>query len=257
MQKREKQRRTQGWRNPRWASSDSAVDVFSDCWTNLKSNHPGCFVKKKFWKKKIFFFQMKSFFREVLTFIFFGGEKKNKFARACPMLQYSNFFHLALWNHIYSNSTTKGEKMCEKLLCCFMLPVGTIALAGISTWQNPLISPHKTTSCIPQGYYSNWVSLISLYVVLLPLQSRIIYSAQLCIPAILSAARMCVRNARLLFVPTCCTLTFKPSEQRDLMFCFVFLTPPHSPQHRLNQVVGGFPPTRCLFAHPSVCLWII
>lgn len=95
----------------------------------------------------------------------------------CLTLQYYNFFHLVLWNDIYSNSTTKEEKMCEKLLCCFMLPVGTIALAGISTWQNPLISPHKTTSYIPQGYYSNWVTLISLYIVLLPLQSCLSYSA--------------------------------------------------------------------------------
>lgn len=204
---------------------------FSDCWTNLKSNHPGYFAKKKFWKIKLWgFFSDENILQggSHFFFFFFGG-KINKFARACPMLQYSNFFHLALWNHIYSNSTTKGEKMCEKLLCCFMLPVGTIALAGISTWQNPLISPHKTTSCIPQGYYSNWVSLISLYVVLLPLQSRIIYSALLCILAILSAARMCVWNARLLFVPTCCTLTFKPSEQRDLMlFCFFFTPPPNT-----------------------------
>lgn len=76
-----------------------------------------------------------------------------------------------LWNDIFSNSTTKQEEMCEKLLCCFMLPVGTIALVGISTWQNPLISPHKTTSYIPLGYYSNWVILISLYIVLLPSQS--------------------------------------------------------------------------------------
>lgn len=166
----------------------------------------------------------------------------------CPMLQYSNFFHLVLWNDIFSNSTTKEEKMCEKLLCCFMLPVGTIALAGISTWQNPLISPHKTTSCIPQGYYSNWVPLISLYIVLLPLQPRIIYSVLLCISACLPPAKMCMRSTCLLFVPTCYTLILEPSEQQDQMFSF---------HHGLNQVVGGFPPTRCLFAHPSVRLWII
>lgn len=191
---------------------------------------------------------MKTFYREVLTFFSFDG-KINKFARTCRMLQYSNFFHLALWNHIYSNSTTKGEKTCEKLLCCFMLPVGTIALAGISTWQNPLISPHKTTSCIPQGYYSNWVSLISLYVVLLPLQSCIIYSALLCIPAILSAARMCVRNACLLFVPTCCTLTFKPSEQWDRMFFFFFYPP-------ITQIKPGgwWFPSHSLSFCPSICL---
>lgn len=155
-----------------------------------------------------------------------------------------------LWNHIYSNSTTKGEKMCEKLLCCFMLPVGTIALAGISTWQNPLISPHKTTHCIPQGYYSNWVSLISLYVVLLPLQSRIIYSALLCIPAILSAARMCVRNACLLFVPTCCTLAFKPSEQRDRMCLGGFFTPPPTQ----IKPGGWWFPSHSLSFCPSICL---
>lgn len=96
-----------------------------------------------------------------------------------------------LWNDINSNSATKAEKMCEKPLCCFMLPVGTIALAGISTWQNPLISPHKPTRCIPQGYYSNWVTLISLYIFWLPLQSCIIYSALLCIPARLASAKMC------------------------------------------------------------------
>lgn len=99
----------------------------------------------------------------------------------CPMLQYCNFFHLVLWNDIYTNSTTKEEKMCEKLLCCSMLPVGTIALVAISTWQNPLISPHKTTSYIPQGYYSNGATLISLHIVPLPLQSCLIYSAYLCI----------------------------------------------------------------------------
>lgn len=126
---------------------------------------------------------MRTFCGRVPTFVYI---KKTKYINCvsciwCPTLQYSNFFHLVLWSDIYSNSTTKEEKMCEKLLCCFMLPVGTIALAGISTWQNPLISPHKTTSYIPQGYYSNWVTLISLYIVLLPLQSCLIYSAWLCI----------------------------------------------------------------------------
>lgn len=159
---------------------------------------------------------MRTFCGWVLTFL-----QKKKNCIWCPMLQYCNFFHLVLWNDIYSNSTTKEEKMCEKLLCCLMLPVGTIALAGISTWQNPLISPHKTTSCIPQGYYSNWVPLISLYIVLLPLQSCIIYSALLCISASLSPAKMCMSNTCLLFVPTCYALTFEQSEQQYRMF-FVF-----------------------------------
>lgn len=51
--------------------------------------------------------------------------------------------------------------------------------------------PHKPTRCIPQGYYSNWVTLISLYIFWLPLQSPIIYSALLCIPARLAPAKMC------------------------------------------------------------------
>ncbi len=178
------------------------------------------------------------------------------------MLQYYNFFHLVLWNDIYSNSTTKEEKTCEKLLCCFMLPVGTIALAGISTWQNPLISPHKTTSYIPQGYYSNWVTLISLYIVLLPLQSCLIF----CIALHFSAASLTVKcvwetplsvSACLLFMPTCYALirTIVGREKKNLSHqnsrigCFR--------HHGLNQVVGGFPPTRCLFVHPSVRLWIM
>lgn len=144
--------------------------------------------------------------------------------------------------------------MCEKLLCCFMLPVGTIALAGISTWQNPLISPHKTTSYIPQGYYSNSVTLISLYIVLLPLQSCLIYSAWLCI-SVQSLSRQNIHvwnTTECVSMPTLCTYLLHcrgkktPSEQQYWIFFFFF------PHHGLNQVVGGFPPARCLF-RPSIC----
>lgn len=123
--------------------------------------------------------------------------------------------------------------MCEKLLCCFMLPVGTIALAGISTWQNPLISPHKTTSYIPQGYYSNSVTLISLYIVLLPLQSCLIYSAWLCI-SVQSLSRQNIHvwnTTECVSMPTLCTYLLHcrgkktPSEQQYWMFFFFFPTP--------------------------------
>lgn len=153
------------------------------------------------------------------------------------------FLYLVLWNDINSNSATKAEKMCEKPLCCFMLPVGTIALAGISTWQNPLISPHKPTRCIPQGYYSNWVTLISLYIFWLPLQSRIIYSALLCIPGSLAPAKTCASCS----CPHVLHF-YKLSKQQDGFF--------FSSYCELKQVVGAFLPTSCirdiLSMHPSV-----
>lgn len=157
-----------------------------------------------------------------------------------------------LWNDIFSNSTTKQEEMCEKLLCCFMLPVGTIALVGISTWQNPLISPHKTTSYIPQGYYSNWVILISLYIVLLPSQSCLYilhsFAFQCSVWVCLHASCLCP-HVMYLFAPLWGKKKkSEPSEQQDRMFFF---------HHGLNQVVGVLPPTRCLFVHPSVRVWII
>lgn len=124
------------------------------------------YFQKSVWEMNLFL----QFCGWVLTFLKKEKKKRkklNKYMMSDAAILWF-FFHPVLWKDIYSNSTTKEEKMCEKLLCCFMLPVGTIALAGISTWQNPLISPHKTTSSIPQGYYSNWVALISLYIVLLP-----------------------------------------------------------------------------------------
>lgn len=142
------------------------------------------------------------------------------------------FSYLVLWNDINSNSATKAEKMCEKPLCCFMLPVGTIALAGISTWQNPLISPHKPTRCIPQGYYSNWVTLISLYIFWLPLQSRIIYSVLLCIPGSLAPAKTCASCS----CPHVLHF-YKLSKQQDGFF---------SSYCELKLVVGGFLPTSCI-----------
>lgn len=99
--------------------------------------------------------------------------------------------------------------------------------------------PHKPTRCIPQGYYSNWVTLISLYIFWLPLQSPIIYSALLCIPARLAPAQMC----------SSCSCPhvlhfYKLSKQQDLF------TP--LPYCELIQVVGGFLPTSRIFACPSV-----
>lgn len=59
----------------------------------------------------------------------------------------------------------------------------------------------------------------------------------------------------LMFVPTCYALIRaimrkkkpEPSVQQDQMFF----------HHKLNQVVGVFPPTCCLFVLPSVGVWII
>lgn len=170
------------------------------------------------------------------------------------MLQYSNCVHLVLWSDIYSNSTTKEEKMCEKLLCCFMLPVETIALAGISTWQNPLISPHKTTT---QGYYSYWVTLISLYCISYFLCNR---SQIFCIALHFSpcTSDICMTNIIVLpfimFVPTCYALTFTPLWKWTLFWAI---------GKEESDVVlpwikpGGWFNSHSLTFCPSVCLWII
>lgn len=140
-----------------------------------ESSSAGCLIVYIFFE-----YITQNVFNKCICFEHFVGKNKIRNCTSwirCPVLQHFNFFHLVLWKDIYSSSTTKEEKMCEKLLCCFMLPVGTIALTGISVWQNPLISPYKTTSYVPQGCYSKWVSLISLYIAPLPLQKCIVYSA--------------------------------------------------------------------------------
>lgn len=188
------------------------------------------------------------------------------------MLQYlkKKKIHLVLWNRIDSNSATKGQKDVWKASLPFYAPSRNNSISrhlNLTKSSYPPSPHHKTTSCIPLGYYSNPVSLISLCVVLLPLQPRIILYMRrcFCIPAILSTARMCVCvcvwNACLLFSAhmLCTRIQAARTAGSDFFFFFFFfIFQSFFPSQRsLNQVVAGSPPTRCLFSRPSACLWII